>query len=180
MVATTEPSAGPQGWEANLLAAGELRIRLFGEWVLASGTRSAADLSRRLSERPSPTRVSFDARELRIWDNVLIDFLCKLEAIATEQGLAIDRSGLPGGVGRLVGLARAVPERAGARRIQGRSDLLTRVGAASLDFFATTAALREPATDDLLRPTFAALPTINVRRVEEVEAQIEGLIHDRV
>ena len=139
MVATTEPSASPQGWEANLLAAGELRIRLFGEWVLASGTRSAADLSRRLSERPSPTKVSFDARELRIWDNVLIDFLCKLEAIATEQGLAIDRSGLPGGVGRLVGLARAVPERAGARRTQGRSDLLTRVGAASLDFFATTA-----------------------------------------
>ncbi len=142
MVATTGTSASPQarkGWEATLLAAGELRVRFFGEWVLASGARSSAELSRQLSESRPPTKVSFDARELGVWDSVLIDFLSKLEATATEHGVAIDRSGLPGGVGRLVGLARAVPERQGARRTQRRPDLLIRVGAASLRFFTANA-----------------------------------------
>ena len=121
-------TAAHKGWEANLSAAGELRVRLFGEWILASGARSSAELSRRLSETPRPTKISFDARELGAWDNVLINFLDKLEAIAGERGVAVDRSGLPGGVQRLVALARAVPERQGARRTQQRPDLLTRVG----------------------------------------------------
>jgi phospholipid/cholesterol/gamma-HCH transport system permease protein len=149
MVATTEGSAslrgrrsaitGHEGWEANLLAGGELRVRLFGDWVLASGARSSAELSRRLGETPRPTKISFDARELGAWDNVLIDFLNKLEAVAGERGIAVDRSALPGGVERLVALARAVPERKGARRSQRRPDLLTRLGTGSLGFAAATA-----------------------------------------
>jgi phospholipid/cholesterol/gamma-HCH transport system permease protein len=148
MVATTQgsvsrrerrsPTADHKGWEENLLTAGELRVRLFGDWVLASGARSSAELSRRLSQTPSPTTISFDARELGAWDNVLIDFLNKLEAIAGERNITIDRSGLPGGVERLVALARAVPERKGARRTQRRPDLLTRLGTKSLGFFATS------------------------------------------
>jgi len=132
-------TASHKGWKANLLAAGELRIRLFGEWVLASGARSSTELSHRLSELPRPTKISFDADELGAWDNVLVDFLSKIEASAGERGVAVDRSGLPGGVQRLVGLARAVPERQGARRTQQRPDLLTQVGRSSLSFFATTA-----------------------------------------
>jgi hypothetical protein len=122
------------GWEASGWDGDELRVRLFGEWVLASGARSSAELSRRLSQIPSPTRISFDARELGAWDSVLINFLSKLEAQAGERGIAVDRSGLPGGVQRLVGLARAVPERQGARRIQQQPDLLTRIGQSSLGF----------------------------------------------
>jgi len=132
-------NAAPKGWEENLLSDGELRVRLFDEWVLASGTRSSTELSRRLSESPSPKKISFDSRELGAWDNVLINFLKKLEALAGERGIAVDRSGLPGGVQRLVRLARAVPERQGARRTQQRSDFLTRIGQGSLGFFATTA-----------------------------------------
>jgi phospholipid/cholesterol/gamma-HCH transport system permease protein len=149
MLAATGASASPQvqkanpqvqkGWEASLPSPGELRVRLFGEWVLASGARSPAELSRRLSESPRPTKLSFEARELGAWDNVLIDFLTKLEATATERGIEIDRSALPGGVERLVALARAVPERQGARRSQRRADLLTRLGSGSLSFSATTA-----------------------------------------
>jgi len=132
-------AAAPKGWEANLSAAGELRVRLFGDWVLASGVRSSAELSRRLSATPHPTKISFDARELGAWDNILIEFLAKLEAIAGERGVEIDRSALPGGVERLVALTRAVPERVGARHTPQRLDLLTRVGAGSLSFFASAA-----------------------------------------
>src|SRR5215469_4296476 len=149
MVATTDVSASlretgsataaHKGWEVNLLAAGELQVRLFGQWVLSGGTRSSTELSRRLGETPRPTKISFDAREVGAWDNVLIDFLGKLETIAAERSIAVDGSGLPGGAKRLLALARAVPERAGARRTQQRSDLLTRVGRNSLSFFAMTA-----------------------------------------
>jgi phospholipid/cholesterol/gamma-HCH transport system permease protein len=145
MLASTRGSPSPTeiaargGWEASGEPGDELRVRLFGEWELGSGARSSAELSRRLSQTPSPTRISFDARELGAWDSVLINFLSKLEAMASERGIAVDRSGLPGGVQRLVGLARTVPERQGARRTQQQPDLLTRVGRVSLGFFATTA-----------------------------------------
>ena len=149
MAATTQPAvslrdkehgtAARKGWEANLSTAGELRVKLFGDWILASGVRSSAELSRRLSETPRPTKISFDVRELGAWDNILIEFLIKLEAIAGERGVKVDRSALPGGVERLVALARAVPERVGARHTPQASDLLTRVGARSLSFFASAA-----------------------------------------
>jgi phospholipid/cholesterol/gamma-HCH transport system permease protein len=149
MVATTQDSPAPRerrsaiadqlGWDGDLLAARELRIRLFGDWVLANGARSTAELSRRLGETPSPTKISFDTSELGNWDNVLINFLNKIETLAGERDIAVDRSALPGGVERLVALARAVPEREGARQAQRRPDLLTRVGRGSLAFFATAA-----------------------------------------
>jgi len=91
-----------KGWEANLSTAGELRVRLFGDWNLASDVRSSAELSRRLSETPRPTKISFDVRDFGAWDNILIEFLIKLEAIAGERGVEVDRSALPGGVDRLV------------------------------------------------------------------------------
>lgn len=149
MVASILGSAGPaarggaiaarNGWEASLAAAGEVRVRLFGEWVLRSGAHSSADLPRVLGEAPDATKISFDARDLAGWDNLLIDFLNKLETLAAERGVAVDHSALPGGVARLLALARAVPERSGARRAQTRLDLLTRVGAASTAFFAGVA-----------------------------------------
>ena len=58
MAATTQASAH-KGWEANVAAAGELRVRLFGDWNLASGIRSLAELSRRLGDTPRPTKISF-------------------------------------------------------------------------------------------------------------------------
>jgi hypothetical protein len=41
-----------------------------------------------------------------------------------------------------------------------------------------TAALGEPAADDLLGPALANLPAVGVGGVKEIEAQFEGLIHD--
>src|SRR5215831_2444684 len=105
------PTVAAGGWSADLLTPGELTVRLYGEWVLSSGARSAAEISKRLSGAQRPSRISFDSRALEAWDNILINFLTKLEAAAAERGVTVDHSGLPGGVQRLVALARAVPER---------------------------------------------------------------------
>jgi len=147
MVATTKaptlasPTTGADGgWDADPLTEGELRIRLYSEWVLSGGARSAAEISHRLSSAPRPSQISFDSSKLEVWDSVLINFLTKVEA-AAEHGIAVDPSGLPGGVQRLVALARAVPERQGARQTQQRPDLLTRVGSSSISFLAMSADL---------------------------------------
>ena len=103
------PAGG--GWEALPKAAGELEVRLFGRWTVATGAQSAAGLAASL--RPDTRLISFDARDLLAWDSVLIEFLCKLESLAEAKKIEVDRSGLPSGAVRLVALARAVPERQG-------------------------------------------------------------------
>jgi hypothetical protein len=46
------------------------------------------------------------------------------------------------------------------------------------DLLPATAALGEPAADDLLGDTLTGLPAVDVGGVEEVDAQLEGLVHD--
>ena len=48
------------------------------------------------------------------------------------------------------------------------------------DGVASPAALREPSADDLLGVTVLHGPAINIGRIEEVDAELEGAIHDRV
>src|SRR3954470_14350387 len=68
------------------------------------------------------------------WDSVLIEFLCKFESLAEAKTIEVDRSGLPSGAVRLVALARAVPERRGARRDQIRIGRVERLGTGTLEF----------------------------------------------
>ena len=102
-----EPSAG--GWEVHSNTPGEVCVQLFGRLNLVSGAQNIEGLREHLG---SHTRmVSFDASALVDWDNVLVGFLSKLERLAEDANIAVDRSGLPGGAVRLVALARTVPER---------------------------------------------------------------------
>jgi phospholipid/cholesterol/gamma-HCH transport system permease protein len=144
MVATDRAFADPteagrtasprSSWRLSPGAEGEFRIALAGAWVLASGGCPAAEISRRLAAFPAAKVIAFDLKDLTAWDSVLIDFLAKLETIASSHAIAIDRSGLPGGVERLLALARAVPEHRDARRDRGLPDPLSRVGAATTVF----------------------------------------------
>jgi hypothetical protein len=133
------PVALQRGWAVSLQAAGELRIKLAGRWVLASGACSSGEISRCLEATPAAATISFDVQDLGPWDNVLIDFLNKIETIAGERRISIDHSALPGGVARLLALARAVPAHRDARHAQSRPDPLTRIGAATQTFLAATA-----------------------------------------
>jgi phospholipid/cholesterol/gamma-HCH transport system permease protein len=125
-------------WGLSLRADGKLLIALAGAWVLASGSFSSAEISHRLAAIPMAKTIAFDVNNLAVWDSVLIDFLDKLENIAGERGIVIDWSGLPGGVVRLVALARAVPEHRSVRRSRSLVDPITRVGVATQAFVAAT------------------------------------------
>jgi hypothetical protein len=90
--------------------------------VPASGACSAAEISRWLPAAPPAAKISFDMQDLAAWDNVLIDFLNKIETIAGERGMSIDRSTLPGGRGRAAarsGASRS-PSTPAGRRVDPR------------------------------------------------------------
>lgn len=83
----------------------------------------------------SVRRLTFSGSALGDWDTGLPTFLAGLQKICTERGIAVDPSGLPQGVQRLLAMAFAVPELKAAARGEGGEGLLTRVGVAVIAFF---------------------------------------------
>jgi phospholipid/cholesterol/gamma-HCH transport system permease protein len=93
---------------------GSLVVRLSGDWALEDGLRSVALVERAVDEG-APTSIRFDASDLGRWDSSILAFLVAVSGLGRQRGIAVDRSGLPDGLGRLLALAEAVPARAGAR-----------------------------------------------------------------
>jgi len=109
-----------------------LLIRLAGRWVLGSGFPSAAALETELEREPRPSRITFDARQLDVWDSSILAFLARVSQAGREQGVALDTSTLPTGLQKLLGLAEAVPEPAGARKELRAPAFLERLGEGAL------------------------------------------------
>jgi len=82
-------------------------------------------------DRPPPSRLGFDAREVTAWDSGFLVFVLKLVEAGTARGITVDRSGLPDGVRKLLDLAAAVPERDTKRRVEAPT-FLERLGRASI------------------------------------------------
>jgi phospholipid/cholesterol/gamma-HCH transport system permease protein len=113
---------------ADPAAADTIRLRLSGSWRLSRPLPAAAEVERELEGRSGIRRIAIDVGGLTGWDSGLLIFLRGLDGFADRMGLETDASGLPEGVRRLLRLAAAVPERAGARRAATRESFLARVG----------------------------------------------------
>lgn len=107
---------------------GSLVLRLTGSWRTINHPPDSRVVEEQLDTVPGTRFVRFECGELSEWDSGLLTFLQKVEAKATSSDVAIDRTGLPAGVQRLLKLAAAVPERKGARRDKQPDSLLVRVG----------------------------------------------------
>jgi phospholipid/cholesterol/gamma-HCH transport system permease protein len=105
-----------------------LLIRLGGEWLLGSSRPSSDDLLRRIESEPELRQIAYESSELGEWDTGLVTLLSSVETAARERELAVEHTGLPEGARRLLDLAFAVEERAGARRETVSAGLLTRTG----------------------------------------------------
>lgn len=111
-----------------------LRLAVGGAWNLAAPPDGAARTSAmaRLQE-PGVAAVSLAADGLGDWDSSLAIFVAGVIRVCRERDLSLDTSGLPAGLTRLVDLAFAVPERAGAARSDARPGLFERIGAKVLE-----------------------------------------------
>jgi phospholipid/cholesterol/gamma-HCH transport system permease protein len=111
-------------------------VKLSGIWKLGAPTPAARELVARFA--PAPGAVAFESSALASWDSGLLVFLRATFEHCAAKGIAVDRSGLPEGVRRLLVLAAAVPERKGARTA-ARAPFLARIGEHALAWAAACA-----------------------------------------
>jgi len=109
-------------------AADTLQISLAGSWKIQHSLPSATQLEVELKKHPDVRKISFDSSAMTGWDSALLTFLVRTTALAIQNKLKVDESGLPDGVQRLLQLAAAVPERKGAHRESSKVPFLARVG----------------------------------------------------
>ena len=112
-----------------------LVVVLSGRWTLEGHLPPVADVEQRLS---GAQRIAFDTRGLEAWDSGLLAFLAKVTELARARRIAVDLSGVPAGVRRLIELAEAVPERKVARKQDGEPPLLARIGERTIALAAGT------------------------------------------
>jgi phospholipid/cholesterol/gamma-HCH transport system permease protein len=109
-------------------AADTLLVQLMGEWQIRQPMPSPAEVEQQINAGPAVRHLTFAAQDLGNWDSGLLTFLRKVEALCQRHEISVDRSGLPDGIRRLLGLAEAVPERQGGGRGAARESPFARIG----------------------------------------------------
>lgn len=115
-----------------------LQVRLAGNWKSAGDLPSAGEVVQQVEAIPRVRRISFDAAGVTEWDSRLLILLGKIMDRSTALKIEVDRAGLPGGVGRLLDLARAVPEKKDTGKGGARPPWLARVGTAATDWLTSS------------------------------------------
>ncbi len=115
-------------------------LELGGRWLRNSKIEPVGRMLTGLDSL-SLKRIVIKADGLLAWDGRFPSYLLKIADYCDKHAIAFDEGALPDGVRNLLKLARAVPERAGARRGDKRASLLSKVGNAVLDFLKDSRAL---------------------------------------
>ena len=115
---------------------GALLVLVSGRWGLGSGVPSLEAASGAIDSATPGARLAFDASALEGWDSTLVTFVYGLVGAAGARGLQVDLAGLPDGVRKLVGLARAVPPRVQAHADEDNA-ISARVGTVALHAWGT-------------------------------------------
>src|SRR5271167_2169673 len=111
-----------------------LVVRLSGDWHLRHGLPSPTLVEKQLDAAPKPTRVTFDAADLRDWDSGLLTFLIGVSEICHKRKLPADWAPLPEGVRSLIQLAEAVPEKTGARAEVSHTSFIEELGSEAISY----------------------------------------------
>lgn len=137
-------------------------IVLAGDWTLDAPQPDRAAARAALADARG--RVGFDAQALGRWDSRLVTFAAEVAHAAAERGIELDPAGLPEGARRLLALARAVPEREGARHEEIAEGVVARVGAVA----------RELATETQASLAFLGAAVVGLSRLVRGRARTRG------
>ncbi len=115
-----------------------LLVQLTGSWRLQDELPDATEVQQHLETGAAVRRMAFDAQGITAWDTGLLTFLLKLMRQNQARQIATDQTTLPEGMQRLLALATAVPERAGAARTAGRTPWLAAIGTRAIGAMAAS------------------------------------------
>ena len=130
--AQTHAAGKPPEMDITLPANDTSCVRLSGDWRIGQPIPLSGDMEKQLKSEPGVQKIVFDTSQITDWDSSLLTFFMDIHNICSKNSITVDTDGLPQGVGKLIALAAAVPERKGARKQATRDPLLVRVGAASI------------------------------------------------
>ena len=102
-------------------------VSLAGDWVAQSGLPSIELLEQKLKEEPVKVLV-FETSKLGRWDSGLLAFLVASNDLCNRLQIEFKGESLPEGVGKLIRLSQAVPEKEDARRDEEPGTLFHTVG----------------------------------------------------
>jgi phospholipid/cholesterol/gamma-HCH transport system permease protein len=108
--------------------AATVAVRLTGNWNRDAAIKPAEQVIADLNTIENLKFVLLQAHDLAGWDSRLPAYLLKIIDYCRTRHIEVDASGLPEGVQALLKLARAVPERAGARRAAQEKSTLAEIG----------------------------------------------------
>lgn len=123
------------GLSVTTRAADTLLVRLTGEWKLTEPLPSISDVEKPLESSKAVRRLTFDTKDLGVWDSGLLTFLIQIFEACSDSKIEVVKDGLPEGVRRLIDLATAVPERKGARKETRKDTFLSIVGGKAVAFY---------------------------------------------
>ena len=123
-VAVGSYALSPPGGESVTLTLG-------GDWSIRQGLPSLTLLKQRLIESTTVRRILVGAGDLGKWDSSLPSFVLMVSALCRERNIAIESTGLPAGVRRLVELATATPPRTLAKKKP--PSFVARLGMSAID-----------------------------------------------
>ena len=112
-------------------ADGALLLTLSGRWSVGGRMPSIEQVTEALDNGAKSLR--FDTRDLKAWDSGLLNFVAKVMEHCMRNEIAVESTGLPGGVLSLLRLAEAVPERTGVRRETRKESFLHQVGIEAIE-----------------------------------------------
>jgi phospholipid/cholesterol/gamma-HCH transport system permease protein len=108
-------------------------VRFSGDWLLRTGMTSAENILDSLNLGAGQHRLALDLSGVGRWDSALVSLVVQLRRGCESRSIQMDWHGMPEGLRRLVELAVAVPERAGAKRMERPPPFLESVGRQALD-----------------------------------------------
>ncbi|HSD50198.1 MAG TPA: ABC transporter permease [Candidatus Methylomirabilis sp.] len=114
---------------------GALVVQLAGEWKMEEALPSPSEVLDKLAPESRVAGIRFDSQGITGWDSGLLTFLRVILDRCHQDKVRVDTGGLPEGARRLLALAAAVPERAGARKQAARQSLLEQVGDSAVEFY---------------------------------------------
>lgn len=103
-------------------------MKLSGSWSNDTSIRPVEQVLAELSAFKNLKLVLLQAHDLAGWDSRLPAYVLKIIDDCQTRHIEVDASGLPEGIQALLKLARAVPERAGARRTTQQKSTLAEIG----------------------------------------------------